>query len=251
MHVSGSGFRSISAALDRKASRSPWAGRTGESIDLKLFFDKQCPTTKTIWSPTDYSWTLVKLLRLFKLEERSVLDVGCGSGVLALSVAQRGAKTFASDILPEAVAATKRNAVLLKLGLTVKVSDCLDYWIESNRKFDVIVCNPPCFDLLSTAKPSSNAEENTFLTVDLLKNYGAVLKRPGCLFFAVSGRENMEWARDYIKNIHGIEPSVNQQDVPVNNVERSKFDNLARLGLIARIGDKWLWHAYYFAALHL
>ncbi len=251
MHISGSGFRRVSAALDRKARRSPRARRRSESIDLKLFFEKQCPATKGIWAPTDYSWTLVKLLRLFNLEDRSVLDVGCGSGVLAISVAQRGARAFASDIVHEAVLATKSNAARLKLRVKAEVSDGLDYWIRSDKKFDIVVCNPPCFDLLATAKPSANAQENTFLTVNLLQHYGAVLKRPGCLFFVVSGPDNMEWARDRIQKIHRIEPSINQQDVPVENVESSRLNNLASLGLIKLIGDKWLWEAYYFAALHL
>lgn len=44
------------------------------------------------------------------LAGHTVADVGCGSGVLAIAAATRGARTAATDIDPDAVAVTGRNA---------------------------------------------------------------------------------------------------------------------------------------------
>jgi ribosomal protein L11 methyltransferase len=44
------------------------------------------------------------------LADRGVADIGCGSGVLAIAAALRGARAVGSDIDPEAVTVTTRNA---------------------------------------------------------------------------------------------------------------------------------------------
>ena len=38
-----------------------------------------------------------------------MLDIGCGSGILGIAAAQRGAKVYACDVDPIAVAATREN----------------------------------------------------------------------------------------------------------------------------------------------
>jgi ribosomal protein L11 methyltransferase len=44
------------------------------------------------------------------LDGRAVADVGCGSGVLAIAAAMLGARAVGTDIDPDAVAVTRRNA---------------------------------------------------------------------------------------------------------------------------------------------
>lgn len=44
-----------------------------------------------------------------------VVDIGCGSGILGLAAAQRGARVYASDVDPLAVRATRDNFVANKL----------------------------------------------------------------------------------------------------------------------------------------
>jgi len=71
------------------------------------------------------------------LHGRSVLDYGCGSGILAIAAAKFGATpVVAVDIDPDAVQATaanaEANAVSLHAGLPDRVS---------NTRFDVVVAN--------------------------------------------------------------------------------------------------------------
>jgi len=70
----------------------------------------------------------------------SVLDVGCGSGVLAVAAALLGAASVtAVDISPAAIAATTANAVRNQVGKRVVVSGTPV--AELTDRFDVIVAN--------------------------------------------------------------------------------------------------------------
>lgn len=69
----------------------------------------------------------------------SLLDVGCGSGVLAVAAAVRGARCTAVDVDPEAVAATRANAT--RNGVAGRVSCVLGTVAAVRGRFDVVVAN--------------------------------------------------------------------------------------------------------------
>ena len=72
----------------------------------------------------------------------SALDLGCGSGVLALLAARNANRVWAVDLNPRAVAMTRFNAALNGIdNLDVRVGDLFDPVYE--LAFDRIVCNPP------------------------------------------------------------------------------------------------------------
>ena len=73
-----------------------------------------------------------------------VLDLGCGSGAVALAIARERpqANVLGADVAPAAVELARRNAQRLAIAnATFIVSD----WFEavSRESFDVIVANPP------------------------------------------------------------------------------------------------------------
>ena len=92
---------------------------------------------------------VVQTIKLRKKRNCSVLDLGCGSGAIGISIAKlcESAKVTASDISKEAVETTKRNAKAL--GVEKKMSfaegDLFDpfHGRFSPDKFDIIVSNPP------------------------------------------------------------------------------------------------------------
>jgi release factor glutamine methyltransferase len=91
----------------------------------------------------------------------SVLDVGCGSGLLSLAAARAGATVTAVDINIEAVRATAANAAAN--GLTVEVVPSDLFGELGDRRFDLVVVNPPYF----AKDPADDAERAWFAGADL------------------------------------------------------------------------------------
>lgn len=78
------------------------------------------------------------------LAGRTLLDVGCGSGLLALAAARAGARVTALDLNPAAVAATEANAARHGLDIVTVTSD-LFASLDQGERFDVVAVNPPYF----------------------------------------------------------------------------------------------------------
>ena len=76
---------------------------------------------------------------------RRVLDVGCGSGLLAIAAAKLWrVPVLASDVDPQAVAVARANARLNGVGHLVRVVVADGYRspvIESSPPFDLVLCN--------------------------------------------------------------------------------------------------------------
>jgi release factor glutamine methyltransferase len=72
---------------------------------------------------------------------KSFLDLGCGSGIIALCAARAGARVTAVDINPEAVRCTQSNAARNNLTIEATVSNLFSSLDDA--RFDVIAWNPP------------------------------------------------------------------------------------------------------------
>lgn len=86
-------------------------------------------------------------LRSLDLTGKAVVEIGTGSGVLALSAARAGARSvLALDINPAAVRAAEGNAALNGLSgiVSARVSDLLSA-ARAHELFDVIISSPPSF----------------------------------------------------------------------------------------------------------
>ncbi|MCY3885149.1 MAG: 50S ribosomal protein L11 methyltransferase [Gammaproteobacteria bacterium] len=91
-------------------------------------------------------------LESMDLEGKSVLDFGCGSGILGIAASKLGAfPVEAIDHDERAVEATLENASFNEAKLTVNKS------IASNRKFDVVVANILLNTLVEYANDLTNS----------------------------------------------------------------------------------------------
>ena len=67
-----------------------------------------------------------------------LLDVGCGTGVVALTAAQVGAKVSGSDLTPELIMRAKENAQISNLNIDFQVADVEDLPYKDNE-FDFVL----------------------------------------------------------------------------------------------------------------
>ena len=91
-----------------------------------------------VYNPSDDSYLLLKIVDV--REGESFLEVGSGSGLIAIHAAKMGADVVASDISPLAVECTRRNA--MRNGARVETIQS-DLFENITRSFDVIAFNPP------------------------------------------------------------------------------------------------------------
>ena len=75
------------------------------------------------------------------LPGESVLDLGCGAGLLALAAARRGGRVTAVDADLRAIDSARRTLAANGAEGEVLISD----WAHAvlDRRFDVVLCNPP------------------------------------------------------------------------------------------------------------
>ncbi|MDF9824931.1 release factor glutamine methyltransferase [Breznakia sp. PF5-3] len=81
----------------------------------------------------------------FPNEEVQVIDVGTGSGAIAiaLKLEEKKLQVAASDISVEAVEMAKKNADKLDANVAFMVGNMLDPFIEQGLKTDILISNPP------------------------------------------------------------------------------------------------------------
>lgn len=86
---------------------------------------------------------LLDYVDTLNLKHKTLLELGCGSGIISLFAASKGAVVTASDINTVAIDALKTNALDNNLELKIIQSDLfqnIDY-----KSFDYIIINPPYY----------------------------------------------------------------------------------------------------------
>lgn len=127
--------------LVRKGNGEPTAYITGE----KEFFSRNFIVNNSVLIPRPETEELVELIKSTKTEYDKVLDLGCGSGCLGITlVLENIAKHIClADLSPEALETTQRNAEILLDAeqYSISQSDLGSNLLDS--QFDLIVTNPP------------------------------------------------------------------------------------------------------------
>jgi release factor glutamine methyltransferase len=139
-------LRTFRAAVREAADGKPIAYLTG----TKEFFALEFEVTPDVLIPRPETEVLIErtidLLRHDQHHKHTILDVGTGSGCIAISLAKHLPQVAicASDVSPTAVEVARRNARRHGLleRIEFRVGDLFEPW-GSERRFDVIVSNPP------------------------------------------------------------------------------------------------------------
>lgn len=118
----------------------------------------------------------VVLEGLADVEAPRVLEVGCGTGCIACSLAREaGTQVVATDVSPEAVACARANVEMLGLEELVEIVEC-DCVEGVEGAFDCLVSNPP---YIPTAELAELPHEVTGFEPSLALDGGA----DGLVFF--------------------------------------------------------------------
>jgi release factor glutamine methyltransferase len=113
---------------------------------LTRLFGLHLEIPPTVFDPSYYFSSRVfgKYIQGLKLHGKSVLDMGCGSGILSLVAARNGAMVIAVDKNPRAADASRCNAERNNLEQRVcAFQSDLFANLPRERRFDIILMNPP------------------------------------------------------------------------------------------------------------
>lgn len=177
----------LEASLDRQIQQqSEWQSTSSEG-QLIEFTGQPLLVGQGIFPPGDDTIQLLGHLPLVR--GKSVLDYGCGTGAIAVSVAKSGAeKVVAVDINHDAVANTIRNASLWGVESVVQtlISDGIPV-LETDDKFDIIAANLPgrnktAASLIEAAQWDTNFKAHK----SLFENSKNILSDGGAIFIAKS-----------------------------------------------------------------
>jgi len=107
-------------------------------LNVELSSGIQIETCPGVYSPAEDTHLLLSAVKVRKGQR--VLEMGCGTGIIALHCARTGCMVVGTDISPDAVENARMNAAINSLNLEVIQSDLFD---NVNGKFDIIIFNPP------------------------------------------------------------------------------------------------------------
>ena len=162
-----------------------------------------------------------------------ILEIGTGTGLVSLMLAQRqpDAEIIAIDISEDAVAISKENFKNSKFKDRIEVihQDFKNY--ETEKRFDLIICNPPFFELNSSVKDIVARQKIELDFLELIRKSAKLLSDKGRFAVIIpsdSADNFIQQAKEYQLflvnkiNIYGIENGTLRRNI----LEFSNNNNL-------------------------
>ncbi|MFL2643365.1 MAG: peptide chain release factor N(5)-glutamine methyltransferase [Flavobacteriaceae bacterium] len=188
-------------ALDRLTSNEPVQYVIGKTTFMDLEFN----VNSNVLIPRPETEELVRLMLKEDLDGKEILDIGTGSGCIAISLAKNlpNAKVSALDISEEALIVARENADLNNVDVDFINADIFDY--KSQKKYDVIVSNPPYVRESEKALMKSNVveyepkqalfitDDNPLLYYKVILNFSKMsLNKNGKIYFEINEKHEDE-----------------------------------------------------------
>lgn len=170
-------------------------------LGVTEFYDLQIQVSKDVLIPRPETEELVEWIILNnKSKELSILDIGTGSGAIAIALKKHltQAKVEAWDISARALEIANLNAKKNNVGVIFKQVDVLSE-IKLEEKYDIIVSNPPYVLESEKSQMEKNVltfephlalfvpNDNPLLFYDRIASIGQELLKPkGQLYFEIN-----------------------------------------------------------------
>ena len=183
-----------------------------------------------IYSPAEDSYLIASELKKY-VKGKSILDIGTGSGILALeAIKSKAISVLAADINTEVI--SNLNNIKLKsniANLKVLKSDLFSN-IPKESKFDIIVFNPPYLPLDNkedkesqlTTTGGKNGDE---IILKFLKKSPVYLKKEGIILLLVSSLTPKEKIISLLKKQSMNYQSISSKKLFFENLEVWKIQN--------------------------
>ena len=200
---------------------------------------------KKVFTPNATTGLLVESTLKTLKKKSDILDLGCGTGYVGLSVAKKTKlknKYFFSDISKEAISLCKRNAKRNKIKILAKAGTMYEPW--KGDKFDIIIESISAIakkvarvsPWYKNGIPCDCGEDGTDLVNDVLKVSKRYLKKNGKLIFPIVTLSNkkkiLQTAR---KNFRNVKLLISKDwPLPKSMYSKKKLlENLKKKGLIS------------------
>ncbi len=214
-------------------------------------------TAPDVFYPTSTTVLLLRAARkaLAERRPRSVLDLGCGTGIVAVVLAKllpADGVAFASDLSPAAVALARRNAEHNGVAVDCRSGSLFDPW--RGQRFDLIVddvagVSEP-LDRLSgwypPAVPGAAGPDGARWVLEVLEQAPDFLTADGQLVFPVLTLSRERLVTDRARLRFAAVDQVEQQWYPLNEQLLEHLPLLEHLAAAGEIrmekrGSRWCW----------
>ncbi|MFJ4776109.1 HemK2/MTQ2 family protein methyltransferase [Streptomyces sp. NPDC088762] len=197
-----------------------------------------------VYQPQADTRFLAEALALEEVDHRTdALEIGTGTGALALHAASRGARVTAVDVSWRAVVTARLNALHRRLPLNVLHGDFAAR--TAGRRFDLIVANPPYVPAPGDGLPSRGPERAWDAGPDgrdvidrICASAPAMLRPGGVLLMVHSGMCGAGTTVDLLTGAGLTADVTARTSVPWGPVLRSRRAWLERRGLAAEAEER-------------
>ena len=159
--------------------------------------------------------TIKKIKKLFNNKTIDILDLGTGSGCIAITLKKElNSNVDAIDISKKAIDIAKYNAKKNNVDISFINEDMVNY---NNKQYDVIISNPPyiaydeeIMDIVKNNEPHIALYANNnglYYYEEILKNIKNITKEKYLICFEIGssqGKEVVDIANKYLNNVNII-----------------------------------------------
>lgn len=145
-----------------------------------------------VYEPAEDTYFFRDFLKDLDLEDKKALEIGTGNGLLAVTMAEKGANVTASDIDRDAIQAAEERAEKRKVSDRISFVHS-DMFEDIEGKFDIIIFNPPYLpgDYSEKTKDWAGGEKGIEKTLEFVEGAKRHVKLRGDIYFIASSRADL------------------------------------------------------------